>query len=100
MAPIPWGLVSFFVGMLYGWLAPGRPSKARLFVNGLVIGFVLALVFGLLGYLAEAPPIGLEGMLGIVLSVLVLTLLFILGAWLGDLIEGAMQRGRMQRRVY
>ena len=97
---VPWGLVTFFVGMIYGWLAPGRQSKSRLFINGLVIGLILALVFGLLGYLTEAPPIGIPGMLGIVVSVLVLTLLFVLGTWIGDLIEGATQRDRMQRKTY
>ncbi|HLE47704.1 MAG TPA: hypothetical protein VI818_05350 [Candidatus Thermoplasmatota archaeon] len=98
--PIPWGLVTFFVGAIYGWLSPGRQSKTRLFVNGLLIGFIIALVLGLLGYMAEAPPIGLAGMAGVVVSVLILTLLFILGAWLGDIIEGATNRGRTQRRTY
>ncbi|MBI2076922.1 MAG: hypothetical protein HYT80_00925 [Euryarchaeota archaeon] len=91
---IAWGLITFFVGALYGWLSPGRQSKSRLFVNGIVIGLILAAVFAILGYLTEVPPIGLAGMFGIVVSVVVLTLLFILGTWIGDLIEGATNRGR------
>jgi VIT1/CCC1 family predicted Fe2+/Mn2+ transporter len=87
---VPWGLIVFVVGILYGWLSPGRQNKGYLFKQGLVIGLVLALVLALIGWAAGANPLGLAmgDALGIFLAVVILTLLFILGAWIGDLIEG------------
>ena len=95
---IPWGLLIFVVGLLYGWLSPGRQDKGRLFKNGLMIGIVLALVLALLGYLGGASPLGITGLstfVSVLVSVVVLTLLFILGAWIGDLIEGGTTRRRV-----
>lgn len=92
-----WGLIVFLVGILYGWLTPGTQDKGRLFLNGLLIGVVLAIVLALFGAAINAAPLPLgTGVLGIILDVLVLTLIFILGAWLGDLIEG--YRGRERHR--
>jgi len=88
----PWGLLIFLVGIVYGWLSPGRQDKGRLFKNGLLIGVVLALVLALLGWMGNTNPIGLTGVFGIILAVVVMTLLFILGAWIGDLIEGGTRR--------
>lgn len=89
-----WGLLTFVIGLLYGWLSPGRQNKGQMFKTGLLIGIVLALVLGLIGYVANSNPVGFgTGMLGIFLSVLILTLVFVLGVWIGDLIEGA-SRGR------
>jgi hypothetical protein len=92
---VPWGLLIFVVGIIYGWLSPGRQDKGRLFRNGLIIGLVLALVLALLGWMGGANPVGLDtlgGAVGLILAVIVMTLLFILGAWIGDLIEGGTRR--------
>lgn len=89
-----WGLAVFLIGLAYGWLSPGRQDKGRLFRNGLFIGLLLAIVLALLGFLANVPPLGLANdAIGVIISVVILTLVFILGAWLGDLIEGAPRRG-------
>lgn len=90
-----WGLAIFLVGLIYGWLSPGRQDKGRLFRNGLMIGLVLALVLALIGWLGGVNPIGIAGLsgaLGVIVDVVILTLLFILGAWIGDLIEGGTRR--------
>ena len=89
-----WGILAFGIGLLYGWLTPGRQGKARLLWNGLWIGLAVALVFLLIGLLAGSAPLGLAGGWAIFVTVLVLTLLFVLGAWVGDLIEGGVHRRR------
>lgn len=94
---LPWGLLIFVVGLLYGWLSPGRQDKGRLFKNGLMIGLVLALVLALLGWMGNTNPLGVSGVggfLSVLLSVVVLTIVFILGAWIGDMIEGGTTRRR------
>jgi len=95
---VPWGLVVFVIGIVYGWLSPGRQNKWALFKTGALIGIVLALVFALLGFLIDANPLGMGGgFLGFIVSFLILTLLFVIGVWIGDLLERAFSPGR--RRV-
>ena len=91
-----WGIVALLIGLAYGYLSPGKEDKMRLLRNGFFIGVALALVFALIGYLTGSYPLGIGGMVGIVVSVLVVTLMFILGVWLGDLIEGRKERGRVE----
>lgn len=88
-----WGLLALVVGLLYGWLKPGRQDKSQLMVRGLVIGLVIGLVLALLGASIGSNPVYFgSGFLGVVLGVVIITLLFILGVWLGDLIEGKPRR--------
>jgi hypothetical protein len=96
---VPWGVIVFLVGILYGFFTPGRQDKGRLLRNGIIIGLVLALVFALLGAFAGANPLGFggSGFVGIFVSALVLTILFVLGVWLGDLLEG--RGARRTRRI-
>ena len=86
---LPWGLLTFVIGILYGALARGRQDKGALFKQGLLIGLVLALVLVLVGWATGAPALGFGGGLWIVVAAIVLSLLFILGVWIGDLITGA-----------
>lgn len=88
-----WGLLLFVVGIFYGWFSPGRQSKMQLFRTGLLIGLVLAIVFAVMGYFFNSNPLGLGGtFVSFMISALILTLLFVLGVWIGDLIEGAGRR--------
>lgn len=92
-----WGFLVFLVGLLYGWLTPGKQDKGRIFRDGLLIGAVMALVLALLGAAIHAAPLPLgAGVLGVILGVVALTLIFILGTWLGDLVERS--RGRQRHR--
>lgn len=88
-----WGLLVFVIGIFYGWLSPGRQNKSALFKQGVLIGLVLAIVFALIGFLFNTNPLGLgTGFIWFVVSAIILSLLFVLGVWLGDMIEGAGRR--------
>ena len=90
-----WGLLAVLAGGLYGWLGPGRSDKGGLLWNGFLLGIVLALVLALLGAAIGAPPLPLgAGLVGVVLTILVLTVLFVVGAWLGDALAGLATRER------
>ena len=96
-----WGLVVFLIGIVYGWWKPGRQDKMDILKTGVVVGIVLAIVFALLGVAVNFNPLGLElgtGMLGTLLAIIVLTVVFILGVFIGDWIEG-MRTPRMGRTV-
>lgn len=86
-----WGLLVALVGFAYGALTPGRQNKGALFKQGLVIGLVVALVLVLVGLLAGYPPFGLAGVVGFLVQVAILSLLFILGVWIGDLVTAHRQ---------
>jgi hypothetical protein len=90
-----WGLLIFAVGLLYGWMTPGRQDKGRLLWNGFLMGIVVALVIALLGAALGTQPLPLgAGIVGIVLTILILTVVFVAGAWLGDLVEGTIHKDR------
>lgn len=92
-----WGLIAFLFGLLYGWISPGRQNKSRLLWNGLWIGLLIAVVLLVIGFATGEPALGFGGGVAMFVSVVILTLLFILGAWIGDLIEGGLNRRRTGR---
>lgn len=96
---LPWGLIVFLVGIAYGWLSPGRQDKSHIFKMGLVWGLLIALIVAVLGYFFGVNALGLadNGFVSNLIAFVVLTVVFIVGVWLGDLIEG--RRGRSVRRV-
>lgn len=91
-----WGFIAFVVGVLYGWLSPGREAKAGLFLSGLFWGLIIALILTLIGLWAGASPLGFGpgGFAGFFLGLVIILLIFVLGVWIGDLIESATQRRR------
>lgn len=89
-----WGLLAFFVGILYGWLKTGAQDKSQILVRGLIIGLAVGILLALVGILGfGSSPVGFgSGFLGVVFSIVIITLLFILGVWIGDLLEGKPRR--------
>lgn len=96
-----WGLIVFVIGIAYGWMSPGKQDKSTLFKRGLLYGLVIAIVVALLGFFLDSNPLGLgdTGFFGILLSAIVLTLAFVVGVWIGDMIEGRRHTGPGLRRV-
>ncbi len=83
-----WGLLAFFIGGLYGWMTPGVQNKTRILWTGLLIGIVVGLTLGLFGAFIGASPLGIgTGVTDTVLSILVITLLFVVGVWVGDMLQ-------------
>ncbi len=89
---VPWGLVAFVIGIVYGAVKAGRQDKSDLLKQGLIVGFVLALVLALIGFFTGYGALGIAGGLAILWGTLILTLLFVLGVWIGDLVTGARRR--------
>ncbi|MEA3204394.1 MAG: hypothetical protein QOI63_2076 [Thermoplasmata archaeon] len=92
---VPWGLVVVILGFAYGALKPGRQDKGRLMMQGLLIGVILAAILLVLSFLTKVPVLeiaGVVGAVGLVITAVVLSLLFVLGVWLGDLVTGGARR--------
>jgi len=88
-----WGVLALLIGFLYGWLKPGHQDKSQILVRGLIFGLIVGLVLAVLGYAIHSNPVYVgSGILGIVLGVVIITLLFVVGVWVGDLVEGRPKR--------
>jgi uncharacterized membrane protein YadS len=86
---VPWGLVAFLIGIAYGALKPGKQDKTALLREGIWMGLIVGIILAVLGVLVGYPALGLVGFVGAVVEAIILSLLFILGVWIGDLITGA-----------
>ena len=81
-------ILVILLGLAFGYMRPGKESKLGLLKNGIIIGIILGIVLGLVGWLLNMSFFGTSSWLGIVWDVIILTVLFIIGVFLGDLIEG------------
>lgn len=92
---VPWGLVIFLVGIAYGWMSAGREDKSQIFKRGLLWGLVAAIVVAVLGFFFNVNPLGIgdTGFISLFLSFLVLTVVFIVGVWIGDMLPGGKRTG-------
>ena len=88
-----WGVLVLLLGVLYGWLDLGARGKWEILVQGIVFGAIVALVLAVLGSAIGPNPVTVgSGILGLSLGLVIMTLVFLLGVWLGDLVEGRPKR--------
>lgn len=86
-----WGWLVFLVGIAYGYVKPGRQDKTDILKTGIIAGIVVALLFALLGWAANFDLLGFNlgpGIVGTILAFVVLTVVFIVGVFIGDWLEG------------
>lgn len=79
--------LTFVLGLIYGYVSPGREDRGGLIKKGLMIGIVLAIILTVLGTFVGGAIMVLGG-LAIFVEVVILTVLFIIGTWIGDWLEG------------
>jgi cation transport ATPase len=79
--------LTFVLGIIYGYVSPGRENRGALIRKGLIIGIVLAIIFVALGLSVGGTVMALSGMF-VFVEVVILTVLFIIGTWIGDWFEG------------
>lgn len=83
-----YGWLAFFGGIGYGYLKKGKQDKTELLKTGLLWGAIIAIVLAVLGVVAGISAVGFgTGLLGALISVVIILLLFVLGVWLGDVAE-------------
>lgn len=84
-------LIVVVFGVVYGYAKPGKQSKWQIFKTGILVGLLLALLFavlgGLLGFQSVTAGFVGTGFFSILISVIWLTILFIVGVWIGDILE-------------
>lgn len=90
-----WGIIALAVGFLYGWLTPGHQDKGGILKTGIIWGLIFGAILALLGFAIGSNPILLGsggGILGFIVALVVIVVLFVIGVWVGDLLEGRPSR--------
>jgi protein-S-isoprenylcysteine O-methyltransferase Ste14 len=88
-------LLVLIIGLIYGYVKPGKEDRMALLKKGIIIGIILGVVFGLIGFFAGSYLAGVggglvlfaAGAIGIFISVVILVILFIIGTFIGDFLE-------------
>jgi len=89
-------LLNLVLGVLFGFFHRGKEDYGALLRNGVIAGFVLGLVFVLAARFlvpgGMSIDVGFLGVAGIFIEILLFLIIFIVGAFIGDRIEGLVTR--------
>ena len=82
-------ILIIIIGIIYGYMKPGKEDRSALMKKGVVIGIILGaitIVLGLLGgggFLLFGSVVGVA----IFIEVIILAVLFVIGTYIGDMLE-------------
>ena len=80
-------LLNLILGIVFGFIHRGKEDYTGLLRNGAIAGLLLGIIFVLAArYLSI--DFGFTGILGILIEIIIFLIIFILGAFIGDKIEG------------
>lgn len=90
------GWLVLIFGIVYGYMTPGRQNKMDLFKTAIIVGLIVGIVFGLIGWATGINAVGFGGLdiIGIIVSAIIIAILFVVGAWVGDFLEDKMKSPR------
>ncbi|MDI6639951.1 MAG: hypothetical protein QMC85_03920 [Methanocellales archaeon] len=75
-------------GLIYGYVKPGKEDKMALLKKGSMIGLALGVIFSLLSlFLGAGLLFAITTIVGVLISVIYLTIIFIVGTFIGDWLE-------------
>lgn len=91
-----WGiLIALIVGIAVGYMMKGKQDKSRLFWIGALWAVVIAAVLNVIGWFVDMNPTTAGddvGFWSLVVSFVVTLAVFLIGVWIGDLVEGRRHR--------
>ena len=85
-------ILAFIIGLIYGYVKPGKEERWALFKKGIVYGIILGVLFGVIGFFVGGLFFFAVGAIGIFIGMVVLVIAFIIGTFVGDLLEAAIKR--------
>lgn len=77
------------VGIVYGYLKPGKENRIVLFKKGVYIGIILGIILTMLGLIVNIKFLLLSSIVGFVIfiEVVLIAIFFVIGTFIGDWIE-------------
>ncbi len=89
-------LLNFIIGIAFGFFHHGKEDLLGILRNGAIIGLVLGIIFVLLSALLVPEGIsisvGFLGVFGIFIQIIIFVIIFIVGAFIGDWLEGILKK--------
>lgn len=89
-------LLNFIFGIAFGFFHKGKEDLMGLLKNGAIVGIVLGIIFVLVSMFLVHDGIsigvGFLGVFGIFIEIMIFVLIFIVGAYLGDWLEGVLKK--------
>jgi hypothetical protein len=82
-------ILVFIIGIIYGYMKPGKEDRSALLKKGVVIGIILGAIMVVLGLIGGGGLLLLGTFAGAVvfIEVIILAVLFIVGTYIGDMLE-------------
>lgn len=82
-------ILIIIIGIIYGYMKPGKEDRSTLLKKGVVIGIILGAIMVVLGLIGGRGILLLGSLVGaaVFIEVIILTVLFIIGTYIGDMLE-------------
>ena len=82
-------ILIIIIGIIYGYMKPGKEDRSALLKRGVVIGIILGAIMVVLGLIGGGGILLLGSLAGAVvfIEVIILAILFIIGTYIGDMVE-------------
>jgi hypothetical protein len=82
-------ILIIIIGIIYGYMKPGKEDRSALLKKGVVIGIILGAITIVLGLLGGGGFLLFSSVVGTVIfiEVIILAVLFIVGTYIGDMLE-------------
>ena len=89
-------LLNFIIGISFGFFHRGKEDFNGILRNSAIVGIVLGIIFVLASkYLLPAGitnDVDFLGVFGIFITILIFVIIFIVGAFIGDWLEGVLKK--------
>jgi len=82
-------ILIIIIGIIYGYMKPGKEDRSALMKKGVVIGIILGAITIVLGLLGGGGFLLFGSIVGVAIfiEVIILAVLFVIGTYIGDMLE-------------
>ena len=82
-------ILIIIIGIIYGYMKPGKEDRSAILKKGVVIGIILGAIMVVLGMIGGGGILLFGSLAGvyIFIEVIILAVLFIIGTYIGDMLE-------------
>jgi len=82
-------ILIIIIGIIYGYMKPGKEDRSALLKKGVVIGIILGAIMVVLGLIGGGGFLLFGSLVGayLFIEVIILAVLFIIGTYIGDMLD-------------